>query len=153
MERLRAFFKKKWVIIGIVAILIAVTVTTTVLLTTSRDYMRIRALDPHDITQHRVRDYRHSRLFLHDNGTFAIEIIFSGGQEQQTLLVGIGTFTQSGNTFTFTYIDLFRLETIQGIPIFERDHHTLENRATFTFRRSRGRLEFRCPNYRSYFFR
>jgi len=153
MERFKSFLRNRWTIAGIVVILVAAAVTTSVLVFTSRDYMTIRALDPNDITQHRVRDYRNSKLWLHDNGTFAIQIILTQNDEDTPILIGIGTFSRSGRTYTFTYTDLFRRITIGGNTVFRRDEVTLLERPTFTFRRSNRRLEFRCPNYRSYFFR
>ena len=48
-----------------------------------------------------VSEFSDSRMHLNSNGTFTIELI----RNDTPLLTGIGTWTRSGNTYTFNYLD------------------------------------------------
>lgn len=65
--------------------------------------LRIRYTSAQDIVHH--RDLGDSRLFIHPNGTFEIEIIQSIGDERLILFTGVGTYTSTRNSYTFTFTD------------------------------------------------
>jgi len=156
MTKLRAFFRNRWARVGVVVVLMAVIATTFALIFVNNgDHMTIRALAGSDIEQRRPRDYRHSRMWLNSNGTFAIEIILTEDNVNRPILVAIGTHRRVGGYHELTFIDYYRFDG----EIFRRED-SLSTRvdpynpdATQNFRRVGGRFEFICPNHRIYFFR
>jgi len=153
-EKIKAFFRNKWTIIGISAVLIAAIVTTTVLLTLPKEYMTIRALDTGNEISRRPEDWRKSRLFLHENGTFSFTIIYTAGGNQQDLpiFMGIGTFKKNKNSYTFTFVDMYRRDTIGGVTKFARDEEHMNWRTTYRITKQ-GYIEIQCPGHRSYYFK
>jgi len=81
---------------------------------------RIRDIGASELVHH--REYENSRLFIHSNGTFEIEILQKiTGENDRILFTGIGTYTRDGNTYTFTFIDSFTDTLHTGARQLERD--------------------------------
>jgi len=147
MSRVKNFFRNRWVISILVIVVISTSIAVAVTLINRSDYMTVRAIAGNDIVQHRARDYRHSQLWLNDNGTFAVQIIFTQGGQSKPVFIGIGKYQRNGNTFTFTYIDMFR----EFDGVFGRDN--THSNWVVDYTRTNGRIRLHCPNDRVYFFR
>ena len=96
-------------IVLIIIIIIGVSVAAYFLFFRKTDpTMRVRRLGGEEIVDHRVADYRDSSLRIYPNGAFEIELIQTISDDEKIILfVGIGTYTKTGNAYTFTYIDSF----------------------------------------------
>ena len=71
----------------------------------SDDSWRIKRIGADPIVNH--RDYHTSRLWIHSNNTFEMEIIETIGEDTQIIFTGVGTYTRTRNTYTFTFIDSY----------------------------------------------
>lgn len=105
---------------------------------------RVKDVGPRGIIEHRTSEYKDSRLFIHSNNTFEIELIRTVGESQIRLFTGIGTFTKSGKTYTFTYIDSYsRMEDvmIKQSEVWSKDYTS----------GSRSRIQFEFDGNSFYF--
>jgi len=99
--------------------------------------LRVKDVGPRGIVDHRASEYKDSRLFINNNDTFEIELIQTVGETKTILFTGIGTFTKSGGTYTFTYIDSYQRvddTMIQQSEQWSKDYTTgSRNRVQFEF--------------------
>ena len=89
--------RRMWFLITAIVIVVVVIILTIIILAPSDTGMRVREVGP-GIRE--VRDFENSRLRLHDNGTFEIEIVL---YEDTRIFSGIGTWTRTGNTYEFYF--------------------------------------------------
>jgi len=98
--------KKILVIVLIIVIVVALCIGIYFLAFNDTDKSwRIRRIGNDGIVNH--RDYNTSRLWVHANNTFEIEIIETIGDGTEIIFTGVGTYTKSGSTYTFTYKDSY----------------------------------------------
>ena len=158
---------KLFIAIVLVIIIIVGVAVSVVLLTDNNNGMRLRALAGGEIEMNRASDYKESRLYL-KNGTFRLSVKY----KEFPVFTGIGYFTKSGKRYTFTYINMWRLTgpnyhtdykhdldpTIERPVLKYGNGDNFEARGNNTvsvhyYVDRRGRLEIKCPNHRSYFFK
>ena len=150
MSRISMFLRsRRFIASAAIILVVAAAVITIAVLLTRPDYMSIRALGPNDLEQRRLSDYKGSKLWLHKNGTFSVKLMYKGNNE----FVGIGRYKKNGKTYEFIYHDMYRDGAIKimGEEFFGRD--LTYYKETYIFKISKGRIEFRCPNNRLYYFK
>jgi hypothetical protein len=96
---------------------------------------RIRHINAQDIVNH--RNYSESRMYIHSNGTFEVEIIETIGEVHVIVFTGIGTYTSTRNSYTFTFSDSYtNAERTNGARQLDKG----ETRPPFAV--ERGRIQF-----------
>ena len=86
---------------------------------------RIRHISAQNVVVH--GEYSNSRLYIHANGTFEIEIIQSVGDDDLIVFTGVGTHTGVGTSTTFTFVDEY---TARG-SLTPQIRQTSRSRAVF----------------------
>jgi len=76
---------------------------------TSDEAFRVQRLGGDELVDHRTSQFRQSRLYIHGNGTFEIELIRTLNGEHTLEFSGIGTWTRSGRAYTFVFHDCYFL--------------------------------------------
>ena len=100
---------KFFAVFFICLVVVAAAVIIAVTFTTKRDGLGVKFLDGPDVELHTPADYKNSRLNLYKNKTFVLSVIYTGGAGADFAeLLGIGTWTRAGNTYTFKFMDMFR---------------------------------------------
>ena len=122
--------------------LIVAIITTSVLLITRDPGLKVRALEQTGgelVPSSKVSEYSKSRLYLHKNGTFTIEIIYL---EDQKYFFAIGTFKKGKTVYEMTFLDAWM---INDDSEFKRDPylHDIYINSTREYKRVKGRIEFK----------
>ena len=107
--------------------------------------MNIVALAGNDIEQNRVADYKGSKLYLYDNGTFTVTVMY----KTSNIFLGIGMYKiDSNKNYVFTYTDMWRIYATKLQQDTDNYHRT------FTYAQDKnGRIELVDPNNRIYYFK
>jgi hypothetical protein len=145
----KRFNWKLFNVIGLIIVIVGVAVTATFLLVSKSDGMTVRALgsqQQHDIEQARPKDFKNSRLHLYSKTkTFTVKIVSINSDNPE--LVGIGTYSKNGGTYTLTYLDMWR--TVGNDYVRAPEYNTWVD----TAHKKNGLIEITSPNSRSYFFK
>ena len=134
--------KRFWsILVG--CIIIVSLISTIVLVFALREPgMKVRAIG--ESTTGEAAEYRDSRLFLHRNGGFDIQIIYL----DYTVFTAIGTYTRDRNQFTFTFRIVWSIDGADNYTLNSEYINHIE-----TFQRIRGRIQFIDHNRNTYYFR
>ena len=88
-----------------VGIVVVAAITLSIVLSKGTiSYLKIKKID-NESESNRLADYSESKLYLHKNGTFDIQIIYV----EETVLTGIGTWVFENNEYSFFYIDCWAM--------------------------------------------
>ena len=147
MIKIKKIFKNKWFAVFAISVLIGIIVTFTLHGSKPNNTWRIVGLPP-EITQRKVSDYSGSTLHLYNKtNTFLVHIKYLGKNE----FMGMGTYTKKGKTYTFTYIDVYRITYGPDGAQMRRDDEFKNSTENFVV--SKGKFKFRDVNGVEYHFK
>jgi len=104
-----------------------------------------------DVEKRDVNDFKDSRLYLNNNNTFTVQIIYKDKVE----FVGVGTYKKEKDNYTFYYYDLFYMATdythlVQCPDLFPEDPSKVWEE---TYPVKKGVIDLKDRNNKHYHFK
>lgn len=150
---IKAIFKNRWFVLGSIAVLATVIITSAVFIFSNDGGMRVQKVDYPDSVR-KASDFSASRLYIHPHGTFTIRIVYKNTVEW----VGVGTWKKSGKKYIFTYVDVYSngagemQRSTRALDIQNNPEDVAYDPNFFTYRIKNGRVIVHDVNNRIYQF-